>query len=568
VALRVIERSLKSGRSICGGNAMSPSLKGKDAPSVQSGRHCANQIHKKHSWFFLTFPVAGFLSLVWFLVRVVPKPSRAAYPCQRVAAPLAGSFLLWIPGALASVAIFRHLRKTLVQPRRNLAIAALIAALALGAVILGTLPERPALADNQAPNSPIGMARGINPGRVVWIHEPAATDWAGPGQGHWWEGSHTKQDLVDRMMSGALRSLTGKSGDGEAWDALFRHFNKTHGKGDVGYRKGEKITIKVNLVGCIVTAAGGVDPVSYDLVRNVDYMNASPQMMIALLRQLVRSAGVRQSDVSIGDPLTLFPNQFYEMCHREFADVHYLDHNGGNTGHPRTKVHPSAIPFYWSCRPAGKTQDYLPDAYTEATYFINMANLKSHTLAGVTLCAKNHLGSLMRTPPESGYYNIHDSLTRNSPGYGRYRALVDLMGHAQTGGKGLVYFIDGLYSGVHPIETSPRKWNQVPFNGNWSSSLFTSQDPVAIDSVAFDFLYAEWNDHPHMPGADDYLHEAALADNPPSGTFYDPDHPTNVARLASLGVHEHWNNPQARQYSRNLGVGKGIELIKAAAAAR
>lgn len=540
----------------------------RDSLPAHQGLHQAKTPLKKYSWLFPAFPIAGFLSLVWFLVRVVPKPSRAAYPCQRVAAPLAGSFLLWIPGALASAAAFRQLRTALTRRRWLLAAAGLIIALALGAASLVMLPERFARADHEAPNTPIGVAKGINPGRVVWVHEPAATDWAGPGQGHWWESNHTSQEAVDRMMSAALRSLTGKASDGEAWDALFRHFNKNHARGDVGYREGEKITIKVNLVGCIVTASGSVDPVSYDMVRNVDYMNTSPQMMLAVLRQLVHAAGVMQSDIAIGDPLTLFPNQYYEMCHREFADVHYLDHDGGNAEHPRTKVRPSAIPFYWSCRPAGKQQDYLPDAYAEATYFINMANLKSHTLAGVTLCAKNHLGSLIRTPPASGYYNIHDSLTRNSPGYGRYRALVDLMGHAQTGGKGLVYFIDGLYSGVHPIETSPRRWNQAPFNGNWASSLFASQDPVAIDSVAFDFLYAEWNDHPHMQGTDDYLHEAALADNPPSGTFYDPNHANNVVRLASLGVHEHWNNPQARQYSRNLGTGRGIELIKASVAKR
>jgi hypothetical protein len=28
-------------------------------------------------------------------------------------------------------------------------------------------------------------------------------------------------------------------------------------------------------------------------------------------------------------------------------------------------------------------------------------------------------------------------------------------------------------------------------------------------------------------------------------------------------VHEHWNNPRDRQYSRNLGTGEGIELIQA-----
>jgi hypothetical protein len=203
----------------------------------------------------------------------------------------------------------------------------------------------------------------------------------------------------------------------------------------------------------------------------------------------------------------------------------------------------------------------VPVPYAEAKYLINMANLKSHSGAGVTLCGKNHYGSLIRKPPDKGYYDMHVSLPGEVHGSGHYRALVDLMGHAHTGGKTLLYLIDGLYPGVHPIEHTPRKWFTHPFNGQWASSLLVSQDPVAIDSVAFDFLWAEWNDYPHMSGADDYLHEAALADHPPSGTFYDPDHAAKVTRLASLGVHEHWNNAQEKQYSKNLGKGEGIELV-------
>jgi hypothetical protein len=64
-----------------------------------------------------------------------------------------------------------------------------------------------------------------------------------------------------------------------------------------------------------------------------------------------------------------------------------------------------------------------------------------------------------------------------------------------------------------------------------------------------------------MVGAvDNYLHEAALADRPPSGIRYDPE--GDGTPLESLGVHEHWNNPQEKQYSRNLGTGEGIELIR------
>jgi len=409
-------------------------------------------------------------------------------------------------------------------------------------------------------NQPVGVARGLHPGRVVWVYDPKATDWAGPGHGHWWESNHTHQAAVDSMMSGAIQGVGGNASDAKAWDALIKHFNQAHGNGKVGYRWGEKVTIKLNLVGCI--AGGGVDPKSYDLVRDLDYMNASPQMIMALLRQLVHMVGVREQDISLGDPLCLFPNQYWGPLHNEFPNVRYLDHDGGNATYPRTLVQYSSVPFHWSSRPSGTAQDYVPVPYAEAKYLINMANLKGHTGAGVTLCAKNHFGSLLRRPPDKGYYDMHVSLPFMARGSGHYRDLVDLMGHAHLGGKTLLCLIDGLYPGMHPSEHTPRKFSAAPFNGQWASSLLASQDPVAVDSVALDFLRAEWNDYPHMSGADDYLHEAALADNPPSGTFYDPNHATNTTRLASLGVHEHWNNPQEKQYSRNLGKKEGIELVR------
>ncbi len=131
------------------------------------------------------------------------------------------------------------------------------------------------------------------------------------------------------------------------------------------------------------------------------------------------------------------------------------------------------------------------------------------------------------------------------------------MGHRELGGKTLLYLVDGLFAGRNWY-SAPARWNLPPFNGDWPSSVFVSQDPVAIDSVCYDFLWIEWRDYPQMSGADDYLTEAALAADPPSRAFYDPE--ADGVRLESLGVHEHWNNPLDRQYSRNLGISAGIEL--------
>jgi hypothetical protein len=103
------------------------------------------------------------------------------------------------------------------------------------------------------------------------------------------------------------------------------------------------------------------------------------------------------------------------------------------------------------------------------------------------------------------------------------------------------------------------KWELSPFDGHWPSSLFASQDGVAVDAVVLDFIIEEWPDAPDMMYSDYYLRESALAFDSPSGTIYDPEQ--DGTTLGSLGVMEHWNNAKDKQYTRNLGAGEGIELI-------
>jgi len=130
-----------------------------------------------------------------------------------------------------------------------------------------------------------------------------------------------------------------------------------------------------------------------------------------------------------------------------------------------------------------------------------------------------------------------------------------MYGSKNIDGKTVLNILDGLYTGDR-WNSPPHKWAMAPFNGHWPSSFFASQDPVAIESVGLDFLRSEM---PLIKNADRHLHEAALANDPPSGTVYKPD----GVRLQSLGVHEHWNNATDKKYSRNLDPahGKGIELI-------
>jgi uncharacterized protein (DUF362 family) len=515
---------------------------------------------KKKNRLFLKilFPVLGLGSLLWFLARVVPKPSRAVYPCMRVAAPLASTFIIWLLGLGTIVLFFRQAREYLRKAQYVTATIMGVASALVGGILISSHHDN-AFASIRV--APVGTAKGINPGRVIWMHDSNSTPWKGVGNGHWWENKNTNQVVVDQMMSQTLRALTGKPTDKAAWDTLFRFYNITHKRGEAGYSAGEKIAIKLNLTGCnYLPAYTSVDSMTYSMNKKLDYMNTSPQMVRALLRQLVNVAGIKQADISVGDPVTYYPNEFYDSCHAEFSDVHYIDHAGKFN---RTKAEFSTMPIYWSSRPVNVKQDFVARHYAEASYCINLANMKSHRGGGITLCAKNHYGSFLRLPTDSGYYDLHQSLAFMTPQAGSYRALVDIMGNAHLGGKTMLYLIDGLYAGNHNTDTAAHTWSVAPFNGRWTSSLFASQDPVAVESVLFDLFQLDTDpyQYPKIEGASDYLLEAALANNPPSGTFYDPNHPVPTERLSSLGVFEHWNNPVDRKYSRNLGAGSGIELV-------
>jgi len=68
---------------------------------------------KKISWKKITLIFIGFFALCWFLIRVIPKPSRATYPCQQAAFPIASAFVIWISSLLTSALLFVKFKKNL-----------------------------------------------------------------------------------------------------------------------------------------------------------------------------------------------------------------------------------------------------------------------------------------------------------------------------------------------------------------------------------------------------------------------------------------------------------------------
>ncbi len=496
----------------------------------------------------LSFLTLGISSTVWFLVRVIPKPSRAAYPCMQASAPIMSAFVLYLLSMVGGVTAWMK-AKTFIKNRRFgyatlFGLVAVICATVFAVQNSDTLyaqvkatfdPPKMMTGANQ----PVGIAKGIFPGRVVWVHNPGVSNWD-EKTGFWFEDRWNSQEKAVKMVSDALENLTGDRNEQKAWSKLFVFFNKSKNRGNHGYMSSEKIAIKVNENN---TYAHADSP----------EINVSPQLVYALLKSLVNQAGVPQAKITVFDASRFITDYTFNKCHAAFPNVIFVDNIGGDG---RTKSTYKSEAIHYS-KDNGKLARGLASCAVEADYLINVALLKGHVGQGVTLCGKNWYGA---TDINSDWRkNAHDNFGQDNKGGSKYMTFVDYMGHKDMGGKTMLYLIDGFY-GAKAVNGLPKPmWKMKPFNGNWPCSLLASQDPVAIDAVALDFISNEWPDAVDLNFSDSYLLEAAKANNPPSGTLYDPEN--DGTRLSSLGVLEHWNNSNDKQYSRNLGKKSGIELV-------
>ena len=525
-------------------------------------KRCPNSgriIGVKSNWFSkILFPILGIAAIVWFLLRVIPKPSRVSYPCQQVAASIGGSFLLYLAGAIGAMTLYDRIR---VKWNKKVALSYLVVTVVIAAAGVGIAQiAQPGFVPNTTPpegtNNPMGEAKGIFPGRVVWTQDFNATNWD-EKTGMWWDDNATSQAETDKMVSETLRSLTGSKTDKQAWEKLFAYNNKMNGRGETGYKKGEKIVVKLNM-----NAIHNVD----DPWKNQGY--PSPQMLNSLIKQLIEVAGVSGSDIILTDPSRFIGSQIYDKLRSnsspEYKNIIIEEKKGRPLQGYRTAL-PDTTNLIWFTMPDGSRYKMcLPQSYSEATYLINYTIVRPHRVFGITSVAKNHFGSvwcfdsLAFKPNPLHAFAVWDYPTPNKLGTSHSAPVV--MGHKTIYNKSFLYLADGLYTSIN--QTWPvARWST--FNDDWFSSLLMSQDPVALESVVYDFIASEPNlisKNPSYNGhQDNQFQECALANNPPSGTFYDPEN--DGTKLKSLGVHEHWNNATERKYSRNMGKKSGIELV-------
>jgi len=371
--------------------------------------------------------VVGLLSLVWFLFRTGLKPTRAIYPCQQLARINIAVF------GLPALLFFWGRFKKCPKFRKKVFFSAFFVLLFLISFL-----ELSHYLKNKRLDS-LGLVGEISgaglPSRVVWITD----DRAGTSYGQAWE-SKANQAIVDNMLDEAVKGLTDRSTVADAWTKVFSDHN-----GGRDYAAEEKIAIKVNFnnsysgdQGC---NEGGCPTV---------------QVVRALLRQLVNNKGISQGNITVYDTSRTFPPYYINGIRAFFPNVRL---NPDADVWPVCTVADSVNGARFGCAVAG------------ANYLINMPLLRTHSMAGVTLSFKNHLGS---TNTSSAFHGAFFNLTSDA------NSLIQLNSHPLIKNKTILIVDDaifGLKSG------GPGGMPNIAPN-----SIFVSSDPVAVDSVMIDYL--------------------------------------------------------------------------------
>src|SRR3989344_986324 len=405
-------------------------------------------LRNRHLSFFIT--LIGLASLIWYILRTGTKPSRAEYPCQKIARKNIEIFGL---PALYTIS-HNFKRKTRGEKYIFFCLFLLFFVLSTFGLTRARILTLNLFTKTNRLSQEKGEIIGYTTGsRVVWVNDDQAASWN--GQTDYW--NYVNQNAVNRMTDNGLMALTGTNSVADAWRVLIPN-----------YLSGQKIAIKVNfnnIQACNETT-GEIDAI-------IEPVNA----LVAGLKQI----GVSESDIWIYDATRRIPDRF--VSGSDFPAVRYFA--GCRESIRFSSTNPSAnINFRTQVGVQPPASQKSTDVLVDTNYLINMPIIKKHGCQGVTLGFKNHFGSIQR--PDL----LHNYACTGTNYYNPdFSPLVDIYQNPNIVNKTVLIVGDAIFG--HPLNNiqPPRMW--LTFANNVPKSLFFSTDPVAVDSVMTDLLDKE-----------------------------------------------------------------------------
>jgi len=476
----------------------------------------------KHNYVFFMFFFGA-----WFILRVGKKPSRIAYPCQQAFLAQATPTLQnALTPFLAIVSVTSRSFIKNVITKKNFTIFLVLATLffAGGFYFDKYVDLEKTFFSNKYDFSLNQMApltgmtlTGFSvienyPNRVVSVHDSDSTNWdfglCGYGSCAYYYGdnAYVNQAVVDNMIDRGLMELSGTTTISDAWSEILSN-----------YVPGQKIAIKVNFNDAIM--GGGVQGYGDDDA----YVDAIPQPINSVIRGL-KLIGVQEEDIWVYDASRYITDRFRNRI--SYPNVVYFDHYGTAPGvylATFDSPDPSAQIDFLGSGYGGSHK--VSDVLVNADYLIDMPILKLHgpSKAGVTLSLKNHLGSINGF--YSGGHSMHNYFYLGGINYDpNSNPIVDINANTHIKDKTILIVGEGLYGTVGTNNARPVGWSS--FGGDSPNILFFGVDPIAVDSVMYDYLLREPSNALPVSAEEVYI----------------------VAAVADLGIHERWNNDIDREY--------------------
>jgi uncharacterized protein (DUF362 family) len=401
--------------------------------------------------------LVGFISLLWFIIRVIPKPSRALYPCQRVTFPLASAFVIWLIGILGSVTLFKRARKVFRDSRYVAAMAIMVAAIGFFAIsflstpltkvfargqlaetvtvaqaeadVLDKLPAKvAAVRSDKADCSDIGYAEIEN------MIRQAVQDAGG------WEDIISDGDLV--VLKPNLVAVPPTPAphfcNGKVTDPRILEITA-------------KLVKEINPSGKVYIMESGATTDSYEDMQNLGYTELEYIDSVIALEWTGRSFDdTMLQSVSLSDEQSLYP-----------------DNQKPNNARPI----------------------YLHKTYFDADVIISVPVLKNHAIAGITGAVKNV--GIGATPPRiyGSENNLRDLITHD-PAADLHKWIHDFYACRP------VDFV--IMDGLQGLEYGPGGYSPGNYD-NYLEQMQASQknmrlilagrDPVALDAIAGLMMY-------------------------------------------------------------------------------
>ena len=394
----------------------------------------------------------GGLSLLWFIIRVFPKPSRAFYPCQRAAFPVASAFVIWLFGILGSVSLFKRARRFFTDSRYLLAMVILVLAIGFFAISFLSIPPAGLFARNQL----------------------AATVLVTPAD----------EAVLDKLPAkvAAVRSDKADAADIEyaEIESMIRQAILDAGGWDDIISDGDLVVLKPNLV--------AVPPTSQPHFCNG---KVTDPRVLEITAKLVKETNPSGKVYIMESGATT--DTYEDMQQLGYTELDYVDScialewTGSTYGD--TMLHSISLPDELSLYPDAKKPNNARPLYLHKTYFnadviISVPVLKNHQQAGITGAVKNV--GIGATPPKIyGSSNNLRDLIAHDPADDLHRWIHDFYASrpvdfvVMDGLQGLEYGPSGYRPGNYENYLEHLQASQKNMR-----MILAGRDPLALDAIA------------------------------------------------------------------------------------